>query len=74
MAKIYGIELKNIKNFVGHEGLAFQANVYLNGKKVGFYSQDGWAVPVGLKPTKRIAKELWIRLINTTKITRKLII
>lgn len=42
MAKIYGIELKNIKNFVGHEGLAFQANVYLNGKKVGFYSQDGW--------------------------------
>ena len=42
MAKIYGIELKNIKNFVGHEGLAFQANVYLNGKKVGTFTDDGW--------------------------------
>lgn len=43
MAKIKGIELKNIVNFKGHEGEdLIQGNVYYNGKKVGFYSQDSW--------------------------------
>ena len=43
MSKIKGIELKNITNFRGHEGEdLIQGNVYYNGKKVGFYSQDAW--------------------------------
>lgn len=40
MAKIYGVELKAVKRFVGHEGYCYQGNVYKDGKKVGFWSQD----------------------------------
>lgn len=44
MAKIKGIELKNVVNFKGHEGEdLIQGNVYYNGKKIGFYSQDSWS-------------------------------
>ena len=43
MAKINGIELKNVKNFRGHEGEELvQGDVYYKGKKVGYYSQDAW--------------------------------
>lgn len=43
MAKIKGIELKNAVEFRGHEGeYLIQGNVYYNGKKVGYYSQDSW--------------------------------
>ena len=36
MAKIYGVELKNITNFKGHEGEPLiQGNIYFNKKKVG---------------------------------------
>jgi hypothetical protein len=43
MAKINGIELKNVKNFRGHEGEdLIQGDVYYKGKKVGYYSQDAW--------------------------------
>lgn len=43
MAKIKGIELKNVKDFRGHEGEDLvQGDVYYKGKKVGFYSQDAW--------------------------------
>lgn len=46
MAKIKGIELKNITDFRGHEGEELtQANVYYKGKKVGYYSQDAWGGP-----------------------------
>lgn len=46
MAKIKGIELKNIKKFRGHEGEELmQGNIYYNNKKVGFYSQDSWGGP-----------------------------
>lgn len=41
MAKIKGIELKNVKEFRGHEGEELmQGDVYYKNKKVGFYSQD----------------------------------
>ena len=46
MAKIKGIELKNIRDFRGHEGEPLtQGDVYYKGKKVGFYSQDSWGGP-----------------------------
>ena len=35
MAKIYGVELKNIRKTVGMEGEGFTANIYLDGKKIG---------------------------------------
>lgn len=41
MSKINGVEIKNLKSFVGHEGIAFQGDVWLNKKKLGFWSQDG---------------------------------
>lgn len=46
MASILGIELKNIKTFRGVEyPTCYQGNVYLNGKKLGFWSQDSWGGP-----------------------------
>lgn len=46
MAKIKGIELKNIREFRGHEGEPLvQGDVYYKNKKVGFYSQDSWGGP-----------------------------
>ena len=45
MAKINGIEVKSVKSYVGHEGLCYQGNVYKNGKKLGFWSQDGHGGP-----------------------------
>lgn len=43
MASICNVSLKNIKEFKGHEGeLCFQANIYLNNKKIGWYSDNSW--------------------------------
>lgn len=38
------VTLKNIKNcaWVGHEGGAFQASVYIDGKRAGLVSNDGY--------------------------------
>jgi len=41
MANINGIEIKAIKTFLGTEGYARQGNVYLDKKKIGFFSEDG---------------------------------
>lgn len=41
MAKLNGIEIKNMKSFVEREGLACQGNVYADGKLLGFWSMDG---------------------------------
>lgn len=46
MASINGISIKGRKNFLGHEGEPLcQGNVYLNNKKLGFWSQDSWGGP-----------------------------
>ena len=43
MASINGISLKSLKHFKDHEGMTIaQGNVYYNGKKLGFWSQDSW--------------------------------
>lgn len=43
MASINGISIKSLKQFVGHEGEPlFQGSFYLNGKKIGFWSQGDW--------------------------------
>ena len=45
-----GYWLKAIKDFKGHEGEPlFQANVYLNNRKIGFFSEDGWGGPAQLQ-------------------------
>lgn len=41
MATINGITVKALKTFEGREGTALQGNLYLNNKKIGFWSQDG---------------------------------
>lgn len=41
MAKINGVEIKNLKKFKGHEGESLcQGNVYVDGKKIGSWSMD----------------------------------
>lgn len=41
MATINGISLKSIKAFRDHEGATiYQGNIYIDGKKKGFWSQD----------------------------------
>lgn len=41
MASINGVEVKSIKQFSGHEGEPLcQGTIYLNGRKLGFWSQD----------------------------------
>lgn len=43
MAKIKGIELRNVREFLGHEGEPLvQGSVYYKNREVGFYSQDSW--------------------------------
>lgn len=41
MATINGITVKALKTFEGREGTACQGNLYLNNKKIGFWTQDG---------------------------------
>ena len=41
MAKINGIEIKNLKSFMGMEGPTLQGDIWYKGKKLGFWSQDG---------------------------------
>lgn len=41
MASINGVAIKNYKTFCGFEGEASQGTIYLNGKRLGFWSQDG---------------------------------
>lgn len=46
MAKLHGVELKGIKTFRDHEGASIaQGNIYVEGKKVGEWSQDSWGGP-----------------------------
>lgn len=46
MATINGIMIKSLKQFRGHEQeVLFQGNLYLNGKKLGFWSQDSHCGP-----------------------------
>lgn len=45
MATINGITVKALKTFKGCEGTACQGNLYLNNKKIGFWTQDGNGAP-----------------------------
>lgn len=46
MAKINGLELKNLKMFRGHEDeLLYRGNIYLEGKKIGEWKQNYMSGP-----------------------------
>lgn len=58
MAKIKGLEIKGLKNYRGHEGEPLhQGNIYLNGKKVGFYSEGDWGGPATVDYDTKEAKD-----------------
>ena len=57
MAKINGVEIKALKTFRGHEGEAAQGNVYVDGKKVGFWSQDAWGGPDTFEGCEELVRE-----------------
>ena len=42
MASIYGVTIKNVKEWSGMEGVGTQANVYYSGKRVGMWTDDGY--------------------------------
>ena len=42
-ASIRGLEIRNMRRFLGHEQEElYQGNIYYKGKKVGWYSDDAW--------------------------------
>lgn len=44
MASINGVTIRGLKKFYGHDGeTLYQGNVYYNGKKLGFWSQDAYS-------------------------------
>lgn len=46
MASLNGVEIKNLKKFSGHEGEPLnQGTVYYNGRKLGYWSEDGHGGP-----------------------------
>lgn len=46
MASIKGVSIKGLKSFRGVEyPINYQGNVYYQGKKLGFWSQDDWGGP-----------------------------
>lgn len=46
MASIKNVQLKGIKVGFGHDGGGFNANIYLNNKKIGSTLDDGWGGPL----------------------------
>lgn len=64
MAKIYGVQLKAVKQHLTSDGYAIYGNVYLNNKKVGTIHDDG--VGAGMW-ANFISKEVEEELINIAK-------
>lgn len=62
-ASINGVSIKNLEYFEGHEGGCYQGNVYLDGKLLGFWSQDSWGGPdnfdFNMFPVTERAKEYY---------------
>lgn len=53
MASIYGVSAKKIVEYKGHEGeTCRQCDIYIDGKKTGFYAEDTWGGPERLDFTK----------------------
>ena len=42
MAKIYGVEIKTYKGFMGMDNMAFTANLYMDDSKIGTVSNEGY--------------------------------
>ena len=53
---INGITIKGLKKSSGHEGGYCQGTVYLDGKKLGFWSQDAWGGPDSYDSTEMYEK------------------
>lgn len=63
MAKINGIELKAIRKFMGHDDepgkpTYLMGNIYMDGKRAGFWSQDVWCGPDPIELKKETENEM----------------
>ena len=58
MASIYGIQLKKVKKTYGIEGVGFQADLYMDGKKVGYAADyaDGSMLNVHVENAVLVAR------------------
>lgn len=61
MATINGLQIKGLKFFIGHEGECYQGNLYLNNKKIGFWSQDSWGGIIDNVNLERDYSETYLR-------------
>ena len=58
MASINGVSIKGLKTFRGHEGeICSQGNVYLDGKKLGFWSENSWSGAGDYEFDEKLLKE-----------------
>ena len=57
MAKIFGIQLKNVKQFTGWEGYGVNASVYLDGKRIGTFNDRADGGPLDLDCDTKEAEE-----------------
>ena len=72
MAAINGITVKAVKEFQGHEGESlYQGNLYLSGKRLGFWTQDAWSGPdrfnLGGKFSEKLLSEA-VKKLNPDKV------
>ena len=69
MASIFGFEIKNLKTFVGRDGVGAQGNVYYNGKKVGWYndSADGGMADINFDGDKEQYSKMMKLLTEATR-------
>lgn len=49
MAKIKNIQLKSVKTFIGEDGVGFNANIYINNKKIGFAIDTANGAPIDIR-------------------------
>lgn len=47
--QMMGYSIKGLKSMQGHEGIAWQGNIYKNGVKVAFAHDDGWGGMVDIR-------------------------
>lgn len=71
MASINGISVKSVTKFLGHEReTLFQGSLSLNGKKLGFWTQDGWGGPDNFDLDRQFSERLLneaVKKLNTDK-------
>ena len=72
MASLNGIEIKNLKTFRGHEGEPlYQGSIYLDGKRLGYWSQDSWGASDNYDFNTTILQPIVNKVVMTNLVARE---